>query len=160
PIRHAQRLVDSKLSGTFQTRVGIRRADGRPVGTPEVLGRVAELQEWVDAQPDVVKTWSIADPLRELNMAAHGGDARYRVLPDDAGAIDQYLLLLRSGHASEVNDLLDGGGQQIATIVIGTTDLGTTALMDLHARLIERVRTMVPALDVRFTGDYWHVSLG
>ncbi len=160
-VRRAQVVVDEMLSGTFETQVGLRVRDGGRIATPAGLRAVEALQGFLAEQPFVMKTWSVVDYVKELHMAAHGGDPAARRIPDDPALIDQYLLVLSSGgRTSDVSGLIDPT-HQVARIVVGTSDLGTGELLGLEARTQAQIGSLPgPPLDARFMGDYWLVSLG
>lgn len=159
PVRTSAELADAVLTGAFQTQVGVRARDGGSLERPDVLRRVAELQDFLASQPHVVKVWSIVDYLKELHVAAGGGSQR--VLPTDAGLLSQYLFLLSSaGRASDVSMLIDPT-RRLATIMLGTDDLGTAALLDLHRRTQAFVHErLADVIEFRFAGDYWLVTRG
>jgi predicted RND superfamily exporter protein len=161
PVRVAQDVVDGGLTGAFQTQVALRRRDGASMADPETLREMETLAEFLATQPHVLKVWSIVDYLKELNMVMEGASQSARQIPDDPKRIEQYLLLLASGgRTSDVPSLIDPA-HRMATIVIGTTDLGTGDLIGIHDRAEQFVRERFgDRLEMRFVGDYWFASLG
>jgi predicted RND superfamily exporter protein len=161
PVRVAQDVVDRRLSGTFETLVGVHARDGGSILRPEMLGHVEAVQAFLAAQPHVAKTWSIVDFLKELHVVLHDGDPSWRRVPDDTATMEQYLLLLESGAATlDLAELLDDERRTVA-ISVGTDDLGTAELLALHDRVQTFVATLPgQPLEAAFAGDYWNVSLG
>jgi predicted RND superfamily exporter protein len=156
----AQRVVDTELAGAFQTHVVVVDPKGGPVITPERLRDIESLQAFLATQPDVVKTWSVVDYVKELHHAI-GGPGAARRLPESAEQVAQYLLLLSSGGStSDLATLVDPTGR-FASVVLGTTDLGTDTLRTLRRRADAFVAERLGGrLDLRFVGDYWEVSRG
>jgi predicted RND superfamily exporter protein len=110
PVRVAQALVDDRLSGTFETLVGVHARDGGSMLRPEILGHVAALQDFLAAQPHVAKAWSVLDLLKELHVVLHDDDPSWRRVPDDATLMEQYLFLLESGSDTlDMAALIDAG---------------------------------------------------
>ena len=109
-----------------------------------------------------MKTWSVADYVKELDFAARGdATGGRRALPDDQALVDQYLFVLSSaGRTTDVGDLVDPT-RRWAVVVLGMTDMGTDALRALRRRADEFVhRALHDTLDIRFLGDYWQIARG
>lgn len=161
PILAAQRLVDNQLSGAFQTHVALRAPDGGTLATPERLRAIATLEESLASDPNVVKAWSVADYVKELHYAIHNGTGAERTIPDDPDVIAQYLFLLSSaGSGSDVPTMIDPT-HRLASIVLGTTDLGTDTLRALRRHADALVQNQLGgSLELRFVGDYWEITRG
>jgi predicted RND superfamily exporter protein len=157
----AQRVVDAELSGAFLTDVVVVDPRGGALTTPERLRDIESLQNFLAAQPEVVKSWSVADHIKEMNHAFGGEQPPGRRLPESGRLIAQYLLLLSSAATrSDLPTVLDST-EHYASIVLGTTDLGTAALRRLRARADAFVADVLGgSLALRFVGDYWEVSRG
>lgn len=160
PLLETQAIVDGTLSGVFQTHVAVRPRDGGPVTRPEVLRQMRALEDYLATRPGVVRAWSVADYLAAMHRAAHGGTPP-EPLPTDGALVAQYLLLLSmSGDGTDLATLLDPS-EHLATIALGTTDLGTEQLRDLRRDADAFIHDRLgDGLDVRFVGDYWEVSRG
>lgn len=158
PILEAQAVADTALSGSFQTNVGIAAPDGGVVTTLDRLRAIEKLQAFLATQPGVIKTWSIVDHLKELDGAVRGGDRR---LPSSGDAVAQYLLLLSSGGAaSDLGSMIDSQ-RRYASIVLGTTDMGTDRLRALRRQADRYVRDELgDVVAIRFVGDYWEIARG
>ena len=75
--------------------VDSNKLDG--IKDPAVLQGMSKLQAFLDSQPYVGKTQSLADLIKRMNQAMHGDDKAYNVVPTDRNLISQYLLLYTSG---------------------------------------------------------------
>jgi uncharacterized protein len=159
PILRAQEVVDTQLAGSFQTNVAIVAPDGGSLARPDRLRAIEALQGFLAGQEGVVKAWSVVDYLKELHLAVHGGGTRS--LPPSADLVEQYLFLLSSGGAaSDLPTVIDEKARH-ASIVLGTTDIGTDRLRALHHAAADFVRDQLGGvLSMRFVGDYWEIARG
>jgi uncharacterized protein len=110
--RSQQRLDDlvlnSKLGGTDSIffLIDTHKTDG--IKDPAVLAAMAKLQAFLDSQPHVGKTQSLADLMKRMNRAMHGDSAEFNSVPTDRNLIAQYLLLYSSaGDPQDFDNLVD-----------------------------------------------------
>ncbi len=158
PVRRAQAVVDAELMGSFQTRVVVRPRGDKLLSEPAVMAQVEALQLFLAHQPEVLKTWSAVDFVKELNLVVEAGAAAARRLPDERGLIEVLLSSARRG--TDLDELIDRN-RQLGAIALGTTDLGTGHLLDLAERTRAFTRDALGgALDVHFAGDYWRIARG
>lgn len=81
------------------------QSDG--IKTLEVLKQVEGLQEVAKTLPVAQYTMSIVDIVKDLNMAFHGGDKAYYVLPEDRDTLAQLLLVYELSGGKEMSDVLN-----------------------------------------------------
>jgi predicted RND superfamily exporter protein len=102
PLKGDTTRIDSVMGGVsnliyvFDTG----REDG--IRDPEVLRGIDRLQHEADRIPLVRKTYSIADIVKDLNQAFHGGDPAFFAIPDDRALVAQLLLLYETSGGQEV----------------------------------------------------------
>ncbi|MBM4354946.1 MAG: RND family transporter [Deltaproteobacteria bacterium] len=89
PIRKANDFVNRVFGGSAQMNVVVEG----DIKDPALLGRVRELQEFLEREPMVSRTQSIADPIMRMNRAFHDDDPAWEVVPDRRDAVAQFLLL-------------------------------------------------------------------
>ena len=154
PVRVAEAAIDREFMGAFQTRVDVRAVDGGSVLRPGVLAAIDALDRRLTRQPGVVKVWSAADFLRQLDAALEGHAPERAALPQtEQLAAFLFHLIERE---PEARDLLYRG-RTTATIVVGMRDLGTGRMLELG----NAAQRLAPAeLKVALRGDYWDVSQG
>jgi predicted RND superfamily exporter protein len=115
---------------------------------PRTLEAVAKLQAFLESQPHVGKTQSIADLVKRMNQAMHGDDPAYYRIPEDRLLIAQYLLLYSlSGDPEDFNNFVDGDYQKAAIWVFLKED-GTAYVERLHRAAREVISAQFPP-DVR-----------
>src|SRR5262249_25257727 len=112
PVRKDSAVLNDKFGGTDSIFFLIEGASRDAVKDPRVLGAMAKLQAFLDQQPYVGKTQSMADLIRRMNLAMHGDDKAYDVVPADGNLVSQYLLLYSmSGQPEDFDNLVDNDYQ-------------------------------------------------
>ena len=93
PVKIATRRIEDALAGTvtLDVTVDTGRADG--IKDPEILRHVERLQTFLESDPEVSSSQSIADYFKEMRRAMFGGDPNEMRLPQSREEAAQYLLL-------------------------------------------------------------------
>ena len=127
PVRDAYEEIRTTLSGISPMNIIVEAPPGRSVLEPPVLSAIDGLANHLEALPDVGKTLSLADPLRQL----HGGfiDDPTQPLPDSLAMAEQYLLLLES--LEQLEDLIRFD-RSAANILIRADNNGSAGLMGIR----------------------------
>ena len=106
PIRKADETLNSHFAGTAYLDVIVEADTIDGLLSAARMKKVAALQDFLETQPYVEKTTSIADYISELHVALTGAEAG--AMPDSSDAIAQYLLLYESsGNPSDLEDEID-----------------------------------------------------
>lgn len=84
--------VNEVLEGGNSFSVVVAAEDDDTFREPAALRRLAEIQTWLEAQPEVGGTTSFADYLTVLHRAFHDDDPRYLTVPDSRELVSQLLL--------------------------------------------------------------------
>jgi predicted RND superfamily exporter protein len=112
PVRKDSVVLNDKFGGTDSISFLVEGAGRDVIKDPKVLSGMAKLQAFLEQQPDVGKTQSVADLIRRMNQAMHGDDKAYNVVPTDANLVSQYLLLYSmSGQPDDFDNLVDNDYQ-------------------------------------------------
>lgn len=150
PLPRRHRDMHERLAGAevFSLVVETGRENG--IKDPDVLRRVAALQDFLGKTGEVDKTISIADYLRTMNRELHGGDARYDGIPGSSEEVAQYLLILDGPELSRFIDT----NASTANIVVRHNLSGSGHLSALLARIDRYVAGAFPrAIQVRPAGE-------
>lgn len=123
PIRQESALLNAKFGGTDSIVFLVEGPNRDSIKDPKVLAAMAKLQFFLEQQPGVGKTQSLADLIRRMNQAMHGDDKAYDVVPSDVNLISQYLLLYSmSGQPQDFDNLVDNDYQHAVVWAYLKTD--------------------------------------
>jgi predicted RND superfamily exporter protein len=154
PRGHPVRLADDILGRTFSgTNTLVFLVEGPVEGAlndPAALTAIEGLQRFVETDPDVGKTLSILDYVKEMQRALNGGRAE---IPPSADLVSQYLFLYSmSGGPEDLNSQIDLEHRRAAVRVFLRSD-STAYGEQLLARVRERVAaTFPPGYVVNYSG--------
>jgi predicted RND superfamily exporter protein len=149
-IRARIQDLHASLAGglAFYVVVDSGREDG--VKDPAVLKTIARLQDFLAGTGQIDKSVSLADYIRRMHREMHRGDPAYEVVPDDAGLIAQYLLMLEGPELAKFVDF----DASAANVVVRHNLSGSGDLTALLRKLDVWVAANVPVnLTVRATGE-------
>jgi uncharacterized protein len=132
-VRQDDKLLNNKLAGTNTLYVMFRSETEDRMKDPAVLSVIDEAQQFIQSQPDVGKTISIVDFLKQMNRAMNGGESSAHRLPATKDAISQYLLLYSiSGEPTDFDSYIDYGYKNANLIVWMKNDTSSYANKLLH----------------------------
>jgi predicted RND superfamily exporter protein len=108
PFEEQDRFLNAHIGGTNTLSLLIEGKDQDAIKDPAVLQAMDDIQRFLEQQPYVGKTVSMADFIKRMNQAMHGDDAAYYRIPDDRNLISQYLLLYSmSGEPGDFDSYVD-----------------------------------------------------
>ncbi len=108
PVRAQDRFLNERLAGTNTLYVVFQGDKADRMKDPAVLAMVQDVQRFIETLPDVGKTASIVDLLRQMNKALNDGSPLADVLPSSQDLISQYLLLYSiSGQPNDFEAYVD-----------------------------------------------------
>ncbi|PYM11154.1 MAG: hypothetical protein DMD81_27725, partial [Candidatus Rokuibacteriota bacterium] len=147
-----QRIADlhQALGGAlnFYVVVDTGRDDG--IKDPNVLRKIAGLQDFLEKTGKVDKSVSVADYVRKVHREMNGGDPAFEVIPDSADQVAQYLLLLEAREFAKFVDFNASG----ANVVVRHNLTGSRAISSLRTEIEQYVKTNFPStLLARPTGE-------
>lgn len=131
-LRHASllaaatRFIDAHLTGVNSVEIVVPAGPGP---TPEILDKVARLEEAIRGLPNVRKVTGLPDLLARVNRAMHRGNDAYARLPDGPDA------------AADVADFVEALGKE------APADLHRFLADGAEGRAALRINARVPALD-------------
>jgi predicted RND superfamily exporter protein len=116
---------------------------------PENLRALRALQDWLELQPEVGHTASLADGVRVLNRAFEGDAPEALVVPPRATQVKQ---LLRFGGDDMTGGFVDAR-YRTANVIVRTGLTDSESVGELLARIESRFDELPQRLRVRLTGD-------
>ena len=129
------KALNDRLGGTNTMYLLIEGASYDAIKNPKTLRAIEELQRFLEKQPYVGKTLSLADFIMRMNQAMHGDDPAYYKIPDSQELISQYLLLYSmSGEPGDFDSYVDFGYRSANLTVFIKTD--SSAYIE---KLIEKI---------------------
>jgi predicted RND superfamily exporter protein len=112
-LRLDDRILNETFGGTNSIQFLIQTVEPDGIKDPQVLNGMARLQAFLENQPDVGKTQSLADLIKRMNQAMHGDDARYYGIPESRDLVAQYLFLYSlSGDPQDFDSFVDNDYRQ------------------------------------------------
>jgi len=139
------RIADAELNKRFggadsiQFLVQTPSADG--IKDPRVLEGMSKLQAFLEQQPTVGKTQSIADMIKRMNRAMHADDPAKSVIPESRDLIAQYLFLYSlSGDPQDFDSLVDNDYRRATVWAFLKSDSTTNA-----DQIAKRAREVIDA---------------
>ncbi len=109
-LRQEDRVLNDKLAGTNTLYVVFQGDRDDRMKDPAVLAAIESAQKFIETLPDVGKTISIVDLLKQMNRAMNAGAASAYKLPATAELVSQYLLLYSmSGQPTDFDAYIDYG---------------------------------------------------
>jgi len=108
PFEAEDRFLNGHMGGTNTLALLIEGKDTDAIKDPKVLQAMDDIQHFLEEQPEVGKTVSMADFIKRMNQAMHSDDPQYYRIPDDGNLISQYLLLYSmSGEPGDFDSYVD-----------------------------------------------------
>lgn len=153
PIRVDDRAINKAFGGTNTVYFLVEGEQADSMKDPRVLVAMEKLQAFLDAQPEVGKTQSLADLVKRMNRAMHNDDAAQSVIPPDQDTVAQYLFLYSmSGAPQDFDNYVDTDYRKSLVWAFVKTD--STAYFK---RLVEKVQPILakefpPGVKVRVGG--------
>lgn len=109
-LRQEDRVLNDKLAGTNTLYVVFQGDRADHMKDPVVLAAIESAQRFIETLPDVGKTVSIVDLLKQMNRAMNAGAPSAYAIPATAELVSQYLLLYSmSGQPTDFDAYIDYG---------------------------------------------------
>lgn len=93
PLRVANEFIEANVGGARGVDIVVDSGQEEGVKDPAFLARVETFQTWLDTLPNITRTISIIDILKQTNRSLNGDDQSFYRLPDDREVVAQELFL-------------------------------------------------------------------
>lgn len=162
PVRAQTRMLEDELNGVLPLEVSLSSESAGRFDDPEVLNGVAEVQQWLAEQPQVLSTRSYGDVLHEA-WAAYADDVSKRDEPfRNRAQVAQLASLLEGGRPDPIEPYVTPDRRHLR-VNVQLRDDGSIATLALAERLtaqLEEALADVDDLAIELTGDAYSGSLG
>ncbi|RIL08149.1 MAG: hypothetical protein DCC71_00705 [Proteobacteria bacterium] len=148
PVRRGYEEITRRIGGTTAFTIVVESDEPGGFTRPENLRALRELQDWIEAQPEVATTASIADGVALLHRALRG-EAAATPIPDEPKLVKQLLLF---GGDDVARGFLDRA-QRTASVVVRSNVSDSAPVRTFLERLDARLAELPRRLGARATGD-------
>ncbi|QCU89132.1 efflux RND transporter permease subunit [Thiomicrorhabdus sediminis] len=127
--------VIENLTGINMLFYSIDSGQAQGINQPEYLHSLANFQQWLYQQPEVVHVQSLSDILKRLNKNLHGDDPTYYQIPQERELAAQYLLLYEMSlpYGLDLNNQINID-KSATKVTVTLTDLSTSEMLDFNQR--------------------------
>jgi predicted RND superfamily exporter protein len=148
-VRRGFDVVNEKLGGANHFYIVIEGDHQDTFKGPENLATVKALQNWLEAQPEIGGTVSVADYLMLINQAFHDNDPAFHSIPESKRLITQLLFL----SSSEELDRIVDSRFKTTNIVVRSRVINSDKMSALLERIEERLVGFPEHLKPQVTGN-------
>ena len=148
-VRKSFELVNEKLGGANPLYIVINGSRPDAFKEPVNLNTVRELQSWLNQQPEIGGSVSIADYIMLVNRALHDNDPAFFAIPDNRRLITQLLFLSSS---EEMDRIVDSRFQN-ANIIVRARVISSDGMASLIKRINARLAELPDHLKAQATGN-------
>jgi predicted RND superfamily exporter protein len=134
-------FIDARFPGVYSLEFLLSRRDGRPMTTPDDLGRLASFEAAALDRANVGDAYSIVDVIGPLH-AADTGSVKPR-LPDDEEGVLQAIDLLKADPSQPFLSKLMSRDLSAARLSVRVHAVGTSEAAPLGAALLEEGRRIL-----------------
>lgn len=165
PVRVATDLLNERFGGVSLLYI-VAEGNKDDMKRPEVLRYFESLQAYLETDPWVGKTLSLADLVKRINRVWNGNDAAYETIPDSTPAVAQFLLMyLSSGDPSDLQDFVDYTDYDKANIIVQVKNPGSAVMERVTRQAREYLeRNPLSGISFNFAGpgyfnDRWNFEM-
>ncbi len=165
PVRVATDLLNERFGGVSLLYI-VAEGQKDDMKRPEVLRSFERLQKYLEADPWVGKTLSLADLVKRINRVWNGDDPAFEKIPDSQPAVAQFLLMyLSSGDPSDLQDFVDHTNYDKANIIVQVKNPGSAVMEQVVRRAREYLSANALAgVSFGFAGpgyfnDQWNLEM-
>jgi predicted RND superfamily exporter protein len=148
-VRKGFDIVNDKLGGANQFYIVIEGIHTDTFKDPHNLAILKELQDWLEQQPEVGDTISIADYLMLINQAFNNNDPAFYKIPDNKRLITQLLFLSSS---DELDNIVDTRFRT-ANLVVRSRVINSDRMSELMERIQPKLDQFPEQLVPTITGN-------
>lgn len=143
-FRQHDQILNSQLGGTNTVHFVFQGTSQDAIKDPRLLQTIADAQKFLEAQPYVGKSLSIADFVKRMHQAMSHNNPEFFRIPESRELISQYLLLYSmSGEPGDFDSYVDYDYRVADLIVYLKTD-STVEFLSLLGRFNTFIESRLP----------------
>ena len=144
-------IVDKHMMGGLNMEILLDFDAEDALKDPKVLSRIEQLQLHVEkSYPDfILKTFSLADIVKDTNKVMHEGLEEYKRIPEDPRLTAQLLYLFDSANSADRRNLVSDDYSR-SHISLHLKNKGTYEYTDFFSNIQNDVRKILLPLDVTY----------
>lgn len=136
PVVQSMYAMDERFGGSYQLAVEIDTGRRNGLKDPQVLKKIARLQDYLKSRPEIGQVMSVASIVRQLNETLHASDPDYYRIPEDPRLASQLFIL----YGGEPGKLFRGDFSQ-GEVIARRLNVGSTQMAALVADVRDYLRT-------------------
>lgn len=148
PVRVHFEAVNEALGGANLFFVVLETDLPQGFAEPANLREIEALQTWLEQQPEIGSTTSLADYVKLINRGFHENDPAFFAIPERRSTVSQLLVF---GGSEELDRFVDGR-LQTASIRVQARVVDSDEVEALTRRIEERLSELPNGLDASVTG--------
>ncbi|MGB5338477.1 MAG: MMPL family transporter, partial [Gammaproteobacteria bacterium] len=148
-VRIGFNVVNDRLGGANPLSIVIEGSQPNIFKEPANLLIIRELQAWLEAQPEIGGTTSVADYLMLVNQAFHDNEPAFYRIPDNRRLITQLLFL---GSNEDMDRIVDARFQT-TSIVVRSKIFSSEDMAGLIDRINARLQEFPEHMRATVTGN-------
>ncbi len=144
-FRQHDQILNSRLGGTNTVHFVFQGTSQDAVKDPRLLQTIVDTQKFLEAQPYVGKTLSLADFVKRMHQAMNNNNPEFYRIPESRDLISQYLLLYSmSGEPGDFDSYVDYNYRVTDLVAYLKTD-STAEFLSLLAQFNVFIESRLPS---------------
>lgn len=144
-FRQHDLLLNNRLGGTNTVHFVFQGTSQDAIKDPRILQTIADAQKFLEGQPYVGKSLSVADFVRRMHQAMNNNNPEFDRIPENGDLISQYLLLYSmSGEPGDFDTYVDND-YRIADLVVYLKTDSTADFLSLLKRFNDFIEPRLPS---------------
>ena len=148
-VRRAVEAVNAHLGGAGQINIVFESDSPNAFREPVNLATIEQFQQWLEQQPSITSSTSIADYVKLINRGFHDNAPKEFRIPTSKNGVSQLLFF---GGSDETKHFIDGPAQR-ANMIVRTTSIDSGDLSKLVHRIEAHLADLPGHLRARVTGN-------
>lgn len=148
-IRLAFEHANERLNGINPFNIVVESKFPNAFKEPANLRAIEELQQWLEAQPEIGGTTSLVNYIKFVNRSFNDNNPAFDKIPDTRKEIGQLLFFTES----DDTERLVASNHQAINIIVRAKVIDSDDVAHLIARVNQRLKQLPEHMDARATGN-------